>query len=481
MEYNFNNDELEQFLRDEAEEHTMYPSEHVWDNIRVEVHGETSWHALTFGTLLILLVLTTLTVFNYPPKTIALKTNTLIQKTESVIDNNVAIADKTAVVSLEDQINPESITRRTLETIQQNLLQNDDQLYIERMADVDIVASPLNISPNKTTKEDISPDIAKSTLSTTYPTDNNPKLVTDISDLLDEEAHVATDKSFATSETRKSRLANKLGSPLNSNADADPSADGLLKDFAYQAPEKEKQKTRLEFQVYATPSVSYRKLEDDKTRVYYQSGIQNLNANINNFVRHTPALGFELGAGIAYNITPSFKIKTGLQFNIRQYYIDAYQSYGIATIAIVQNNHLDSVQLFSMFSNSNNNSNLSTKIDNKLYQISIPVGLQWDIINGKKFGLSISGSLQPTYTLNKNVYMISTDYKYYANGAPFFRKLNLNSSAEVNLTYKTGNVKWYIGPQIRYQHYPTYNDVYPIKEYRMDYGLKIGISTPILK
>jgi hypothetical protein len=202
--------------------------------------------------------------------------------------------------------------------------------------------------------------------------------------------------------------------------------------------------------------------------------------NINSSVHHTPALGMEVGLGFLYNITPMFKVKTGLQFNIRQYYIDASQSLGIATISFVQNNHLDSVNIFSTLSNSTNGFN-NTKIDTRLYQISIPLGLQWDFIQGKNLGVSIGASIQPTFTLNKNVYMISTDYKYYANGAPFFRKWNLNTSVDLNVSYKTGDLKWYIGPQIRYQHLPTYNDIYPIKEYRWDYGLKIGLSIPINK
>jgi hypothetical protein len=190
----------------------------------------------------------------------------------------------------------------------------------------------------------------------------------------------------------------------------------------------------------------------------------------------------EIGAGIAYNLTSNFKIKTGLQYNIRQYYIDATQNFGFATFAFVQNNHLDSVSIFSMFgNNTGNNGYYSTKIDNKLYQVSIPIGFQWDFLQGKKLGLSASASIQPTLTLNKNVYMISTDYKYYANGAPFIRTWNFNSSVDLNITYKTGTVKWYVGPQIRYQHLPTYNDVYPIKEYRLDYGIKLGITTPIFK
>jgi hypothetical protein len=238
-------------------------------------------------------------------------------------------------------------------------------------------------------------------------------------------------------------------------------------------------------QLYVTPSISYRQLEDDKIRMLYSSNppASNVSANtltnINNLVRHTPALGMELGAGLLYHLTPNLKLKTGLQFNVRQYYIDASRTYGIATIAIVRDNHLDSVNLLSMFSNSRGLYN--TTIDNKLYQLSIPLGFQWDFIPGKKLGISFGASVEPTFTLNKNVYMISTDYKYYANGAPFFRKWNFNTSMDLNITYQTGNLKWYIGPQIRYQHLPTYTDIYPIKEYRWDYGLKIGLSLPFYK
>jgi len=476
MEQNFNNDELEQFLREEADEHTMYPSEHVWENIRLTVQGETSWHALTFGTLLILIVLTTVTLFNYPPKTIAFKTNKIIQKAENITETELpAITDKTTVINLEDQISPENITKRTLETIQQNLIQNE-QTAITKIKDLSTFNSPLNVIPAKTEKE----TALKINRNVIVP---NPltTVSTDLSNYSEEDQAAGANNHTGLTETRKSRLAGKLNASLHTGSDGDPSADALFNDFTYSPVVHQKQKTRFELQFYATPSVSYRKLVDDESRVLYQQNAVSSPSNINSFVRHTPALGFELGSGIAYALTPNFKIKTGLQFNIRQYYIDAYQSYGIATFAIVQNNHLDSVQLVSLFSNTNNYNNQSTKIDNKLYQLSIPIGLQWDIINGKKFGLSVSGSIQPTVTLNKNVYMISTDYKNYANGAPFFRKWNLNSSAEINFTYNTGNVKWYVGPQFRYQQYPTYNNEYPIKEYRLDYGLKLGISTPIFK
>ena len=104
----------------------------------------------------------------------------------------------------------------------------------------------------------------------------------------------------------------------------------------------------------------------------------------------------------------------------------------------------------------------------------MPIGLQWDFVEGDRWGLSTSVTIQPTVTLNKNIYAVSTDYKTYTDGSPFFRKWNINTSAELLLSLKSGKSKWFIGPQVRYQQQPTYNDIYPIKEYRIDYGIKVG-------
>ena len=49
----YQDDEFEQFLQDEVKQHRMYPADHVWNNIRTELHGNPSWPALTFISLLI--------------------------------------------------------------------------------------------------------------------------------------------------------------------------------------------------------------------------------------------------------------------------------------------------------------------------------------------------------------------------------------------------------------------------------------------
>ncbi|OIR08366.1 hypothetical protein GALL_95340 [mine drainage metagenome] len=483
MENNFNtNDELNQYLIDEVESHKMYPSEHVWENIRTQLHGNPSWPALTFIAIAIILTLTVSTLFNYPPKTIITKTNTLVLKQGNNTDISNAPAEISPVAkteTLEQQINITNYTKETLAAItNKNIIGNEDLIIPEKkvLPSIEIIAQ--NKSAANISLQHLDP-VA------------NTSLLIDNTNLVDEFAYVNQNSNSAAITTtattaKKSKyqsLSDKSGIQSNEN-----NADSYLNEFGFETKKPVKKPSGFELEFYVTPSVSYRKLEEDNSRlIYAQPTTMALSqnhptANVNNSVRHTPALGMELGAGILYNLTHNFKLKTGLQFNIRQYYIDATQTYGMATIAFVQNNRLDSVSIASMFGNSTGtNGYYSTKLDNKLYQIAIPIGFQWDFLQGKKWGLSASASIQPTFTLNKNVYMISTDYKYYANGSPFFRKWNFNSSLEFNLTYKTGNVKWYFGPQLRYQHLPTYNDVYPIKEYRLDYGFKIGIATPLFK
>lgn len=506
MENNYHqNEEIEQFLRDELKEQKMYPSEHVWENIRTEIHGNTSWPALTFIALFIIMALTISTIYNYPPKKFIVNSNnTFVQKltttqniSSSAVNNeiNTINSDET----LQKQMDPNNYTAKTFAVINntnagtftpaanQSLIVNDN---------IAVTKPPAIIEPNKQI-------ISNSVLlinKTNY--QNNELTVFDNSNEdLSLHSNVTSSTPQSNDEVKVLRNKNKNKKALLYDAvttvnhnDDNPLEENYLKDFGFEAVKNKRQQSKWEMQFYLTPSISYRKLEDDKIRLNYLPvtasstainvplALNSLSSsiNINNAVHHTPALGMELGAGLLYSLTPGFKLRTGLQFNIRQYYIDASQSFGIATFAIVQNNHLDSVNIFATLGNSANGFN-TTKIDTKLYQISIPIGFQWDFVRGKKLGVSAGASIQPTFTLNKNVFMISTDYKYYANGASFFRKWNLNTSIDLNITYKTGDVKWYFGPQIRYQHLPTYTDIYPIKEYRWDYGLKIGLTIPINK
>jgi hypothetical protein len=263
------------------------------------------------------------------------------------------------------------------------------------------------------------------------------------------------------------------------------SADEYLKEFAYKPVTTiNARNSKFGFGFFVTPSTSYRKLSDEKAKEILGTAPAtapvglNYTTNINEIVRHKPAVGLELGFAVLYNMTNRIKFKTGIQFNVRQYYIETFLSVAdMTTISLVNNHGVENMNVLSLY---NNNTGLrSTELDNKMYQVSIPIGFQYDVIKGKNLGVTAEASIQPTFTLNKSLYLLSTDYKHYADGNSLMRKWNINSSFGINLTYKTGVYQWFLGPQARFQHLPTYSNKYPITEYLMDYGIRLGFIKQI--
>ena len=116
---------------------------------------------------------------------------------------------------------------------------------------------------------------------------------------------------------------------------------------------------------------------------------------------------------------------------------------------------------------------------NQYFQFTAPVGLEMRILGNDRLQLNLAGTIQPTYLLNRNTYLISTDYKNYTRQPSLVRRWNVNTSAELFVSLKTGGLKWQVGPQFRYQLFSSYIKEYPIREYLMEYGIKIGVTKTI--
>lgn len=453
-------DAFEQFLTDETNKHEMFASDAVWANINKQVQTRKSWPALTIIAFLIVISLSVVTVLNYPPDNILAK----IQYNDSVQlerqqQQAAIIASKPKDDNFEARISSEKITAKTFAAIEQQ--------------QTAVGAIPVEKEKAEEPKPEAAPKPSKAIIAKNITTPVEPLPFTKIERL--PAVEIVSLDDIAASKNKPEKTVTEI-------EDTKEATDNIYKDFyASRLAKKHSSKaSRWTYDIYATPSQSFRNLEDDKERDQYTTTtIPNAattasTVSLGNTVKHKPALGLEAGATIGYSLTNRLKFKVGVQFNIRQYYIDAYQTFGIATVAIVQNNRLDSLSFYSRFGSAGS-SYAETKLDNRLYQLSIPLGVQWDALQMKRFGISLGASVQPTFTLNKSIYLISTDYKYYANGESFFRKWNVNTALDLNFSYKLRDAKIYFGPQVRYQHLPTYNDAYPIKEYRLDYGIKIGI------
>ncbi len=475
-------DEFELFLNEETKQHRMYPSDHIWKNIRTELHGYKAWPALTFISLFIITALTISTLLNNHPDQFISANQTRAYQLASQTKQPVNGATNGNYFQ---QIAPEQITANTFAG-----WDLPETAAIESEAGYEVFRKPMvKISPVISINRETTHTVSSKTKNNKQLVFASP-LVMNIKSVLPAIAEVVPANLDLPLENEGGAFpAQKL---YFQNTESHAATDKFLSDFHFTSNTPVRQRnSKFGYQFYITPSISYRRLTDDVVKDVIQPASAALQAaspssvnystslqDVNNVVRHRPALGWEVGFGLLYNISDRFKLKTGLQLNIRQYYIETFQStYDLTSLSLVNYRGIETINFYSSYNN--NTGFRKAQLENKVYQVSIPIGIQWDIIRGKHFGINTEASVQPTFTLNNSTYLLSTDYKHYTNGGDFIRKWNINTSMGLNLTYTTGFTTWQLGPQVRYQHLPTFSNLYPVKEYLMDYGIRLGVTRQI--
>jgi hypothetical protein len=244
---------------------------------------------------------------------------------------------------------------------------------------------------------------------------------------------------------------------------------------------KQSKPQRWGIQYYATPSISYRLLTEEK---YYDKNLfpgGQIPATYYNDVRRVvnqdAGFGAEAGAAITYAATDRLTLKGGLQFNLRRYSINAYMAdvTQASAIRLQQNGAFDTLMAASNIINFA--SDHPTQIQNRNIQLSMPIGFELAMAQFGKSAIVVSATLQPTFNISQQAWMITSDYQRYVQQQSLARNFNLNAGFEAFFRFKTkGNLAWQIGPQIRYQLNSSFADKYPVKENLIDYGFKIGLS-----
>lgn len=475
MENNFNEDNFEEFLQNQLHNHRMFPKDSVWREINIKLHGEKRWPALTFASFILVSITTficlhfssTQNIFSTKPILIPLHAEKLkakklpnisAAKLNSINFNN---KDNSSFNELRTNKSDETFLDINNNSSQSQINSETTKINFSKHNNPsDIV----NVHHNDIVKESFEQNIISS--------NNNSKLLKELSifdqQLNSESRKLSLPLQPLLSASTETVLSNDI---VNSTEEKNDSQIDLFK--ANRKPGK------FNIAVYLAPSISYRKLVEDQSVI---KGINNgpvaVNqvADVNDVVRHKPSKGLEGGISLMYDINKKIKVKSGFQFNMRQYAIDAYRSNTeISSIALVDNNEINTVNTLVYYRNFNGNS--STELINRYYQISLPMGLDWEIAGNKKIQFNIAGSIQPTYILNKSAYLLTTNFKNYSESNSLVRQWNINSNFEAYVSMVVGDVKWQLGPQIRYQPNSTFISQYPIHEYLIDYGIKLGIST----
>lgn len=448
MERDFNNDWFEDFLKQKADQHKLYPSDRVWKNIYRSQHPSNKWIAT--GGIFLFCVSSLFIGLNHFTKrnATAHQSRTYSSPVATVFTGKkllpvITIPSSSPVVT-NTTVQVAPLAGKSVTAVRNN--RHVQSISANNETDHAIAASTLHIVDGNALYA--SPEITAQVI--TY----NPDQAADLP---------ASDV--------------KAVMPVDTQ-DEKPFEKNWLQERAIITLTPHREKV-LKLQFYFSPTIGYRRLADNKTTAvnpYHILPVTSAQLNINRYVDHKPAIGVELGSNILLAAGRNLIIKTGLQLNYSRYNIQAYKFYNekasiaLNSVGIVA----DTITAFTSFRNFNGYS--PETLQNQYVQVSMPVGAELKLVGNKRLQLNVAGTIQPSYMLFSNTYLLSTDYVNYAKEPSLMRNWNVHTSLEAFLSYKVGGLRWQVGPQFRYQLISSYVDRYPIKEYLMEYGVKFGVS-----
>lgn len=255
-----------------------------------------------------------------------------------------------------------------------------------------------------------------------------------------------------------------------------------LHDYAMYTLPPDPIRGRLFLQLYLSPTANYRSLSGGN---FNSAKADGSGSNVHpgdpqNWVNRSPAIGFEFGGAVLYRLTRNLTIKGGLQFNFVRYQAVAYapknQQFPQGTMVNSPLGYAQYMDSANMNGRGNFDDKTQVTLNTDYYQLSAPIGFELRVLGNERLQFNIGATIQPSYLLNTNSFMLTSDYTNYVKQPSDFRRWNLSGGVEAFLSYQTGPVRWQVGPEFRYQLLSTFNSSYPINESLKGYGLKIGIT-----
>ncbi len=217
------------------------------------------------------------------------------------------------------------------------------------------------------------------------------------------------------------------------------------------------------YELYAAPSIWSRNLGNNGG----ENGLNNLNQNDKNHsYSYSNNLNFEAGGAVLLNVTKAFRIKAGMQLNYSKYKL---KDNNLDNLSTAKSNLLSSSDMGKTMSLGDDNA-----INYSSYQISFPIGTEFEIAGNNWLHWFAGAAIEPTYRLGD--FSTIDDHNNAFNQSDK-RKWNINTSVETFLSLKISNGAYLnAGPQLKYQLLSNYDKTYNYNEKFYNIGLKLGIS-----
>ena len=460
MERQYNNGDFEKLLRDNANQYRMHPSEKVWKGIHSALHTRRRWYGIT-AAIMFLITGSIVSMIIYNGNT----EKPVNEKITTQPNKQIASADKALQQKYTPAINREAPKSHKSKNVEQLII--DNQAFNFPNLNEERPNKKADLSGEISNVETITvliPVIDETTVEDFIPGEPNlvkfnDRLKTETSEI----SLLSPEKSIADESSLNSETQTRIGQAISALSSQNISLPKAAKH------------SRITAQVYFTPTVSYRKLSENK-RVFNGGGFYVPVIDLNNVVKHKPAMGVEFGIEGKYHVNDKLSIKSGFQFNINRYDIRAYfHTEEIATVALNTGSGFDSAATTTTYRNFSAGATPNW-LENFYFHAAVPVGVEFIISDNKKVQWGVSGTIQPTYVIGDRAYLISSDYKNYARFPDLMRRWNISSGLETFVSYSTGKIKWQVGPHVRYQHLSSFVSALTVKEKLFAVGLKVGAS-----
>lgn len=484
MEHKFDNRDFEQFVKQNADQYRMFPSDKVWKGINNTLHTKRRWYGLGLALLLLTTAAVTgimlapsdkkqsvagdaasvlINKINKEQNQVSKQAPVVFTHVNAPAKNNIRIASPD---NTQKNLFPASSNTVTDNSIPLQSNQHSNVAGEEKTTDI-VLAEPV-YSIKSTSPDQIVKNRSKQVDKTQVLVNQNNTSV--LSENISA-PEFSTDKATAKSDL--STVAETEYSYKDANL---LTIESVVNTFKYVKTRK-----KISWRIFITPTITYRELNDNKPFLAAaRSTIGASNsyslADINSQVTHKPDIGIQLGFTAGYPVSKNITLTGGLQFNVSKYNIRASTSASeVATIAL--NTSGGGTNTVSAITNYRNVAGYRAAwLHNKYISASVPVGAEIKLSGNRKTIVGVGATVQPTYILGNRAYLLSTDLKNYAEVPSLTRKWNINTGFEIFAGYKTKKADWRIGPQVRYQVFSSFDNKYPIKEHLFDFGVKLGLT-----
>ena len=514
MERRFDMNDFEQSLKDHADQFKLMPSKRVWNGIYNDLHPGSKWPSITVGIIFLITLISIGNLNNKSTKAVnkekssflssakkisnidefSVKNRTVgpinnllkesvnsttnkgvIEKSENSKRTNNSVsssanARKAGNTNKTEDKNNVSLNDGTLNNVLNHSAQHQSIAGIENIAGNSIVHSNDNSSSNQ-----------KSNFISFDEKQNLPSII--LMNQTDNSLQIEIAEAGPTAElisyiptlsTLESFSPNNLPDEMES---VQLTTENKLFNLRKVLRKKNK---NTEWVFYVTPDISTVSF-DHKT---IHPSIPSNSASIVVLPNQTqtslelmpnPRIGFETGLQVKTKVAKDLKVVAGLNFSHSSYNnISNVVHPTFATLTMRGNYGTFSKSYITYYGNGQTQNHIS--LTNYNFQLSLPIGFEYTIWGNKKVAIDIQSVIEPSAVLKSNAYLLSSDGRYYVNDPTLLRKINLGGNFGSFISFSSNNIRWHIGPNIRYQFLSSYKNIYTIKEHFLDYGIRIGIS-----